>query len=53
MPPQGKGSDVQVGFAAHIKPLFRQFDRNSMRPMFDLWAYDDVVLHATAILGRL
>jgi hypothetical protein len=42
-----------VGFAAHIKPLFRQHDRQSMSFAFDLWSYDDVRTRATDILARL
>ena len=45
--------DEPVRFAAHIKPLFRDGDRRSMRFAFDLWSYDDVAAHADAILGRL
>jgi CDGSH-type Zn-finger protein len=40
-------------FAAHIKPLFRDRDRRSMRFVFDLWSYDDVSKHAPAILHRI
>ena len=40
-------------FARHIKPLFRQMDRQSMTFAFDLWSYDDVVRHAEGILRRL
>jgi CDGSH-type Zn-finger protein/truncated hemoglobin YjbI len=40
-------------FEAHIKPLFRQTDRQSMVWAFDLWAYKDVSAHAPAILDRL
>jgi truncated hemoglobin YjbI len=47
------GPDAPVGFDEHIKPLFRQVDRQSMRFAFDLWAHEDVVAHADAILGRL
>ncbi len=53
MPPQDHSADAPVGYAEHIKPLFRELDRESMRKAFDLWAYDDVVLHATAILATL
>jgi CDGSH-type Zn-finger protein/truncated hemoglobin YjbI len=45
--------DEPIGFAAHIKPLFRSMDRNSMRFAFDLWSHTDVSTHATAILERL
>ncbi|MEV0195268.1 CDGSH iron-sulfur domain-containing protein [Nonomuraea sp. NPDC050691] len=43
----------QVGFAEHIKPLFRAMDRTSMSFAFDLWSHDDVAEHAEAILRRL
>jgi CDGSH-type Zn-finger protein/truncated hemoglobin YjbI len=43
----------QVSFAAHIKPLFRKRDRDSMTFAFDLWSYEDVKSHATDILERL
>jgi hypothetical protein len=42
-----------VGFAAHIKPLFRDRDRQSMSFAFDLWSYDDVQAHAPDIIDRL
>jgi CDGSH-type Zn-finger protein/truncated hemoglobin YjbI len=42
-----------VSFAAHIKPLFRQRDRQSMSFAFDLWSYDDVRTRAADILARL
>jgi CDGSH-type Zn-finger protein/truncated hemoglobin YjbI len=42
-----------VSFAAHIKPLFRQRDRKSMKFAFDLWSYDDVKRNAKGILARL
>jgi hypothetical protein len=44
---------VSLSYAADIKPLFREGDRDSMRFAFDLWSYDDVSSHATAILDRL
>ena len=47
------GPDEQVSFAAHIKPLFRDKDRQSMSFAFDLWAVDDVRAHAAGILDRL
>ena len=40
-------------FATDVKPLFRERDRGAMRPMFDLWSYDDVTQHAAAIAERL
>ncbi|MFE2998321.1 hypothetical protein ACFXG4_25345 [Nocardia sp. NPDC059246] len=42
-----------VGFAAHIKPLFRDKDQRSMSFVFDLWSLDDVTKHAAEILDRL
>ena len=42
-----------VSFAAHIKPLFRSLDRQSMSFAFDLWKYADVSQHAEEILDRL
>jgi CDGSH-type Zn-finger protein/truncated hemoglobin YjbI/ferredoxin len=47
------GTDEAVGFEAHIRPLFRERDRASMRFAFDLWSRDDVRQHATEILRRL
>ncbi|HSS90209.1 MAG TPA: ferritin-like domain-containing protein, partial [Streptosporangiaceae bacterium] len=46
-PAELPGPDQQVGFAAHIKPLFRESDRKSMSFAFDLWSADDVRGHAT------
>jgi truncated hemoglobin YjbI len=45
--------DEPVRFEKHIKPLFRQRDRQSMKFSFDLWAYDDVKQNAHAIQERL
>jgi len=42
-----------VSFRAHIKPLFRRRDRQSMSFAFDLWAHADVAAHAPDILARL
>ncbi len=47
------GPGEPVGFAAHIKPMFRAKDRQSMQFAFDLWSYDDVRAHAAGILGQL
>ena len=47
------GADEAVGYAAHIKRLFRPTDRESMRFVFDLWSYADVTTHAAAIQARL
>ncbi len=46
-------ADEPVRFEKHIKPLFRQRDQQSMKFVFDLWAYDDVNHNAHAILERL
>jgi hypothetical protein len=46
-------ADEPLSFARHIKPLFRTMDRQSMSFAFDLWAYNDVVKYAQAILARL
>ena len=51
MPLPGPGEPVS--FAAHIKPMFRAKDRQSMQFAFDLWSYDDVRAHAAGILDRL
>jgi truncated hemoglobin YjbI len=47
------GPDEPVSFEQHVKPLFREGDRQSMRFRFDLWSHEDVSEHADAILGRL
>jgi CDGSH-type Zn-finger protein/truncated hemoglobin YjbI len=47
------GPGEPVGFAEHIKPLFRERDRQSMSFGFDLWSYDDVRARAAGILARL
>jgi hypothetical protein len=47
------GPGEPVSFAAHIKPLFRQRDRQSMSFAFDLWSYHDVRTRAADILARL
>lgn len=46
-------ADDTVSYEQDIKPLFREEDHESMAWAFDLWSYDDVREHATAILGRL
>ncbi len=51
--PSMPGSDEPIGFEQHIKPLFRERDRDSMRFSFDLWSLEDVSTHADAILQRL
>jgi hypothetical protein len=42
-----------TSYAADIKPLFRESDREAMLSQFDLWLYDDVVAHKDAILAQL
>jgi hypothetical protein len=46
-------SSGSVTFAADIRPMFREKDRDSMQKAFDLWDYDDVVTHAAAIATKL
>jgi hypothetical protein len=45
--------DEPMHFDEHIKPLFRERDREAMHLSFDLWSLDDVSTHADAILSRL
>lgn len=40
-------------FNTHIKPLFRERDRQSMSFKLDLWKYADVREHAQTILARV
>jgi hypothetical protein len=47
------GADEAVRFDDHIRPLFRQMDRNSMLFAFDLWKEADVASHRQQILARL
>ncbi len=47
------GPDEPVSFAAHVKPMFRAKDRQSMLFALDLWSYDDVRAHATDVLDRV
>ena len=47
------GPDQPVSFAGHIKPLFRERDRQSMSFAFDLWSFQDVSSRAAEILSRL
>jgi hypothetical protein len=44
---------IAVGYAADVKPLFRERDRGAMLSQFDLWSYDDVKENAAAILAVL
>jgi len=52
-PPELPDANEPLSYEAHIKPLFRQRDRDSMRFAFDLWSHDDVSTHAQEILSRL
>ena len=45
--------DEPVSYARHICTLFRERDRKSMRFALDLWSYEDVRAHASAILARV
>jgi len=47
------GPGEAVSFDAHIRPLFRERDRQSMSFVFDLSSVDDVRTHAAGILERL
>jgi hypothetical protein len=47
------GPGDEVSFASHVKPLFRERDRQSMSFAFDLWSLADVRAHAPGILARL
>ena len=42
-----------IGFATHIRPLFRQRDIDSMGHVFDLSSYEDVNDNADSIYERL
>jgi truncated hemoglobin YjbI len=46
-------NDEALSFEEHIKPLFRERDRGSMKFAFDLWSYDDVSQHSEAVLQVL
>ncbi len=45
--------DDALSFERHVRQLFRERDRRSMRFAFDLWAYEDVRQHAPEILERV
>ena len=47
------GSGEKPGFEGDIKKLFRPMDREAMLGAFDLWSYEDVSKHATAIQQHL
>jgi len=40
-------------FESHIKPLFRESDRDAMMAAFDLWSFADVKANADRILGAV
>jgi hypothetical protein len=42
-----------ISFQEHIKPLFRDSDRESMEFAFDLWSHEEVVENSELILERL
>ena len=42
-----------IGFDSDIKPLFREFDRDEMEWVFDLWNHEDVTENAEGILERV
>jgi hypothetical protein len=42
-----------LSYATDVKPLFRARDRDAMRQSFDLWSYDDVRSHGSAIEEKL
>jgi hypothetical protein len=46
-------ADEPLSFETHIKPLFREGDRQSMEFALDLWSHADVSQHADGILARL
>ncbi|MDQ2744455.1 MAG: CDGSH iron-sulfur domain-containing protein [Chloroflexota bacterium] len=46
-------ADEPVRFEKHVKQMFRQRDRQSMKFAFDLWAHADVKEHADEIMKRL
>jgi len=52
-PPVLPAPGETVSFTGHIRPLFRDRDRRSMRFAFDLWSSDDVRTHAQAILDQV
>lgn len=52
-PPPGGHAPATPGFAADIRPLFRDFDRQAMVQAFDLFDYATVKARAGHILQRL
>jgi hypothetical protein len=49
----GDTTDTAPTYAADIRPLFREADRDAMVGVFDLWEYEDVKGNADRILERL
>jgi CDGSH-type Zn-finger protein/truncated hemoglobin YjbI len=47
------GEGDALSFERHVRQLFRERDRRSMRFAFDLWAYEDVQQHGPEILERV
>ena len=45
-------TDEPISFEQHIKPLFREGDRQSMKWAFDRWSHDEVAQNSDAIMGR-
>jgi hypothetical protein len=46
-------TDEPISFEQHIRPLFRERDRQSMEWAFDLWSHADVAGNSGVILERL
>ena len=46
-------ADEPVEFEKHVKTLFRNRDRRSMKFAFDVWDYDAVKQNTEAILERV
>lgn len=46
-------AEESPSFEAHVKPLFREGDRQAMKWAFDLWSHDDVARNSAEILERL
>jgi ferritin-like protein len=44
---------IPVSYDEHIRPLFRENDREAMRFAFDLWSHEDVSANAAAIFEKL
>lgn len=44
---------MTVSFSEHVRPLFREEDREGMSFLFDLWSYDEARENAVAIVERL